>query len=164
MLSRMAILMFAGVALAGCDGYARSFRAPAASTGSASQSEKRLLTVAAAVARERGYARKPATQSQYARFTILTAFTKRINQRESVTFELVRDFKDGANRFIILDWPSFTRSDESRAVEAAINAHVIAFSHASNQPMQPTASRRTASLWMTKSHSLQIMLAVISGG
>jgi hypothetical protein len=120
MLSRITILAVV-LALAGCDGYAHSFRVSAAMTGKA-PSERRLLSVATKVAHERGYTVRPATQQQYTRFTVFALFQKHTGQQESVTIELVRDFKDGAERFIILDWPSFTRSDESKAVEAEIRA------------------------------------------
>jgi hypothetical protein len=163
MQSRIAIFAFAVLALVGCDGYAHSFRVSPAYAGGGSLSEHRLIAVATSVARARGYTQKPATQSQYARFTILAVFTKSTSEREWVTLELVRDFKDGADRFIILDWPSFTRSDESRALEAAITNRLAA-PQASNQTMQPTAGRRTASLSMTKTRSFQASLAVTSGG
>src|SRR5262245_33364741 len=138
MLSRITILAVA-LALAGCDGYAHSFRVSAANTGRA-PSEQRLLAVATKVAHERGYTARPATQQQFARFTVLALFQKQTGEHESVTLELVRDFKDGAERFIILDWPSFTRSDESKAVEAEIRAQ-LATTQASNQAMQRTANR-----------------------
>ena len=89
---------------------------------------------------EKAQSTSHATQQQYARFTVLALFQKQTGEHESVTLELVRDFKDGAERFIILDWPSFTRSDESKAVEAEIRAQLAA-RQASNQAMQRTANR-----------------------
>jgi len=129
-MQRRIITLAVALALAGCDGYAHSFRVAAASTGKA-PSEQRLLAVVTKVAHQRGYTRRPTTQQQYARFTVLAFFQKQIGEHESVTLELVRDFKDGAASFIILDWPSFTRSDESRAVEAEIRAQ-FATTRASN--------------------------------
>ena len=157
MLRRTVIAAFACIPLAGCDGYARSFRVSAAHTGKAF-SEQRLLAVAAAVARERGYTRKPATQQQYARFTVVAVFTKVVAKQGSVTLELVRDFKDGSDRFIILDWPSFTRSQESQTLEAEIRARLAA-PRASNHAMEPTPPGLIMSLFTVQPASSSLSRA-----
>ena len=153
MLSRITIVAVIALALIGCDGYARSFSVSVAATGRAPR-EQRLVEVLTKIAHQRGYAARPATQQQYARFTVIAVFSKQTGEHESVTLELVRDFKDGAERFVILDWPSFTRSDESRAVEAEIRAQLAA-TQASNQAMQLTAPRSVSPLSVATTCNLQ---------
>lgn len=139
MLGRIVMSTLLVCALAGCDGYARSFQASSATIGT-SPTEQQLVYVVTKVARDRGFTQRPATQSHHARYTVISAFTKQTSEHDWINLKLVRDSKDDALRFIIVDWPSFTRSDESRQVEAEIRAQLGATS-ASNQEMQLTPSR-----------------------
>jgi hypothetical protein len=119
------ILLAFTVAASGCDGYVYSFRPSPASVPRQLSNEHLLLVALRQVARERGYVEKPPPQADYARHAILAHFGKNLSEREWVAIELIRE-KDGTYRFIILDWPSITRSEESRAVEAELNARLRA--------------------------------------
>ena len=75
------------------------------------------------------------------RASLLSRYSRSsLPSRASVTLELVRDFKDGSDRFVILDWPPFTRSQESQTLEAEIRARLAA-PRASNQAMVANAAR-----------------------
>ena len=53
---------------------------------------------------------------------------------------------------------------EKRTYTLKITDHSAAFTNASNKSLEPTAGRRVASLFMTKTRSLQATLALASGG
>ena len=150
-----AILLAFSIATAGCDGYVYSFRPPPGRVPARPPDEHLLLAALRQVASERGYVEKPPHQPNYGGHAILAHFGKSVSEREWVAVELVRELKDGSYRFIILDWPSITRSDESRAVEAALNARLQA-RQTSNKSLEPTALWRCA--------STPILISVVSTG
>ena len=91
----------------------------AARSGALPTEERQKLIVALTeVASERGFTRSdPRFESDS--YTVTAVFFKRI-ERGSVQMKLLRDAKTGKYRFVIIDWPSSTRSAESVAVEDAI--------------------------------------------
>jgi hypothetical protein len=125
-LKRFALLALA-VGLCGCDGHVRSFKpSPAAGrTGAETTAERQTLVDAVtAVAARRGYTpAEPKFESDA--YTIVVWFSKPID-RGSVQMKLVRDTKTDACRVLLIDWPSFVRSAESIATEAAIKERLSA--------------------------------------
>jgi hypothetical protein len=118
-------ILFLGLAitLCSCDGHVRSFKpvSSAARTGSSTPGEReKLVDAITEVASQRGYTRsEPTSESQS--YVVIASFYKRVD-RDSVQMRLVQDTKTGTYRIVIIDWPSFTRSTESVAAEAAIHA------------------------------------------
>ena len=82
------LLLLCLTALAGCDGYARSFRPQTfGRIGDSISERRRYFDAVTQVAKDRGYVARPVVQSQYARFTIIADFQKNLGQGESVTLE-----------------------------------------------------------------------------
>jgi len=115
-----------GVILCGCDGHVRSFKAPpaAARTGAnAVAGRQKLIDAITAVATQRGYSRsEPKLEADS---DTLVWFSKPV-KHGSVQMKLMRDIKTDACRVVLIDWPSFVRSRESVAAEAAIRERLNA--------------------------------------
>jgi len=109
------------IVLGSCDGHVRSFRPlPIAARSGASPTEEkqRLIVALTEVASERGFTRSdPSLESDS--YKVTAVFYKRI-ERGSVQMKLVQDEKTGRYRFVVIDWPSSSRSAESVTVEDAI--------------------------------------------
>ena len=120
-MKKYAVFLALALALCGCDGHVRSFRPypTAARTGSSSELEQqKLVDALSSVASQRGYtASEPRVESDA--YAVIASFWKRLD-RDSVQIRLLKDAKTGRYEVVLIDWPSFVRSSESVAAEAAI--------------------------------------------
>ena len=109
------------IVLNSCDGHVRSFKVPlptARSGASQAEDKQKLIDAITEVASERGFIEyNPVYKTDSSK--VIIAFQKQI-ENGSVRIELHQETKTGIYKYVILDWPSATRSAESVAVESAI--------------------------------------------
>ena len=115
--------MCALVLCGACDGHVRSFvpRTAARTGGPIGQlaEKSELPSAVSAVAARRGYTQRGPGAAGSDSYEVISSYDKTV-ENGSVTIKLIRDTRSGAHRVVIIDWPSFVRSAESKAVEKEI--------------------------------------------
>ena len=123
----LAVPILALLLCTACDGHVRSFapRTAALPGGSAApaRDEAELLSVIGSVAAQRGYTQREPSTGKGDPYEVVASYGKAL-EHSSVTLSLTRDTRSGSCRVVIIDWPSFVRSAESKAVEQAIQSEL----------------------------------------